>query len=213
MNYFVSALIGYLLGSIPTAYLILKRSKGIDIRQEGSKNVGTRNVYRLSKSKLLTSSVLIVDLGKGALGALIPILIFGPVFIYPAVSSIFAIFAHCFNPWLEFKGGRGLATAAGTSIIIFPYLLIVWVVLWAIFFAIKKDIPFSNISATVMSIILIFNTAEIAIKYANPVPGNISDLILFVISVLLIIFIKHIDRLTELIYDKKIFRIKKNDKP
>ena len=213
MNYFVSALIGYLLGSIPTAYLILKRSKGIDIREEGSKNVGTRNVYRLSKSKLLTSSVLIIDVAKGALSAFIPIMIFGPVFIYPAVSSIFAIFAHCFNPWLEFKGGRGLATAAGTSIIIFPYLLIVWVVLWVIFFAIKKDIPFSNISATVMSIILIFNTAEIAIKYANPVPGNISDLILFVISVLLIIFIKHIDRLTELIYDKKIFRIKKNDKP
>jgi len=212
MNYIISALIGYILGSIPTAYLVLKKSKNIDIRSAGSSNVGAMNSYEVSNSKLLGLLVLLVDAGKGILSVVLTIMLFGDHFIYPALAAIFAVLSHCFNPWIEFKGGRGLATFAGSTIIIFPYLLIVWVLLWVIFFLIKKNILFSNITATILSIFLVFNTIDIAIKYTNPKPETVSSLILFTTAGLIIIFIKHIDPLKELIYDKKIFGMKRNEK-
>ncbi len=211
MNYLISSVIGFLLGSIPTAYLILKFTKGIDIREAGSANVGAMNSYEVSDSKWLGLSVMLIDIAKGALSALLPLLIFGDIFIYPAIASVFAVFAHCYNPWIGFKGGRGLATFAGSTIVIFPYLLVIWLILWVIIFLLKKDILFSNISAIILSIILVFNTPKIAIKYASPSPESVSTLMFFVVSGLVIIFIKHIDPLKELIYDKKIFKMKRNE--
>lgn len=212
MNFILSTLIGFLLGSIPTAYLVLKKSKGIDIRNEGSKNVGAMNSYEVSNSKLLGIVVLLIDFVKGVLSVWIPILFFGDIFIYPAIAAIFAVFAHCFNPWIGFKGGRGLATFAGSALLIFPYLLIVWVLLWVIFFLIKKDILFSNITATIMSFLLVLNTTDLAIKYTYPKPESISSLILFTIAGLIIIFTKHIEPIKELIGQKKLFGIKQNEK-
>jgi len=212
MNYLVSAVIGYVLGSIPTAYLLLKNKQNEDITTKGTGNVGAHNIYEVTNSKKLGVIVMLIDIAKGSLSALIPIFIFGDIFIFPAIASIFAIFAHCFNPTIKFKGGRGLATTAGVSIIIFPYLLLVWVLLWSLFYILKKDILFGNIAATIMAGIVFFSTTDIAIKYTHPSPVSNSSLVLFVISLLLIIFIKHIEPLNELIVDKRIFRIKRNDK-
>jgi acyl phosphate:glycerol-3-phosphate acyltransferase len=212
MNYFLSTIIGFLLGSIPTAYLILKKSKGIDIRNEGSKNVGAMNSYEVTNSKLLGFLVLLIDFSKGVLSVVIPIFIFGDYFIYPAIAALFAVLAHCFNPWIGFKGGRGLATFAGSALIIFPYLLAVWILLWVIFYLIKKDILFSNIAATIFSMLLIFNTIEIAVKYTNPKPETISSLILFTIAGLVIIFIKHIEPFKEFIYNTKLSGMNKDEK-
>lgn len=211
MNYLISSVIGFLLGSIPTAYLILKFTRGIDIREAGSANVGAMNSYEVSDSKWLGLTVMLIDIAKGAMSALLPLLIFGDTFIWAAMASIFAVFAHCYNPWLGFKGGRGLATFAGSAIVLFPYLLVIWLVLWVVFYLLKKDILFSNISAIIMSLILVFSTPKLAIKYANPSPDSVSTLMFFTVSGLIIIFIKHIDSLKELIYDKKIFKMKRNE--
>ena len=97
MNYLISLIIGFLLGSIPAAYLLLKKSKGIDIRNSGSGNVGTFNSFEVSNSKLIALIVLLIDLGKGALSAYLAILLYGDVFIYPAVAGIFAVLAHLFG--------------------------------------------------------------------------------------------------------------------
>jgi glycerol-3-phosphate acyltransferase PlsY len=212
MNYLISALIGYALGSIPTAYLILKKKQNEDITTKGTGNVGAHNLYEVTNSKILGLIVMIIDLAKGVLSALIPIFIFDDIFIYPAIASIFAIFAHCYNPTIGFKGGRGLATAAGVSIIIFPYLLVVWVVLWLLFYILKKDILFGNIAAIIMTAIIFFTTTDIAIKYAIPAPESNSSLVLFMTSILLIIFIRHIEPLKDLISSKRIFGIKRNVK-
>ena len=212
MNYLISALIGYALGSIPTAYIILKKKQNEDITTKGTGNVGAHNMYEVTNSKIWGLVVMIVDLAKGVLSVLIPIWIFGDNFIFPALGSIFAIFAHCFNPTIGFKGGRGLATAAGVSIVMFPFLLVVWIILWLLFYILKKDILFGNIAAVIMTTIVFFTTTEIAIKYANPAPESMTSLVLFMTSILLIIFIKHIEPLKELISNKSIFRIKRNDK-
>src|SRR4030043_536161 len=65
MNYILSALIGYLLGSIPTAYLVVKKFKGIDITQTGSKSVGAMNSFRATNSKIILVSVFVIDVAKG----------------------------------------------------------------------------------------------------------------------------------------------------
>jgi glycerol-3-phosphate acyltransferase PlsY len=202
MDYFFSSLLGYLFGSIPTAYLILKRKKGIDITNTGSGNVGAMNSFEITNSKKIGLLVLIIDFLKGFLPVLILLLIFDNIFIYPALALVFAVFSHCFNPWINFKGGRGLATAAGGSIILFPYLLIVWIILWIIIYLIKKDILLANIFATILSIFTIFFTENIALKFIFIKFVNINELIFLSTTGLLIIFIKHIGPLKEIISNK-----------
>ena len=199
MNYLISSLIGYLLGSIPTGFLLLKKSRGIDIRNEGSGNVGAYNSYDVTKSKMIGLSVLLIDLLKGILSVLIIKFIYPGLFVFPALSLFFAVFSHCYNPWLNFKGGRGLATAAGGSMFLVPVIVAAWGILWVIFYISRKDILFANIAATIMSVLVVFNTGKIAVKYSFPQPNDESSLVLLSTSVLILIFIKHIDPLKELV--------------
>lgn len=199
MQYLISSVIGYLLGSIPTAYILLKSKKGIDITKSGSGNVGAMNSYEVTSSKGIGVIVLIIDFLKGLLSVYLVTLIYPDNFVLPALSLVFAILSHCYNPWIEFKGGRGLATAAGGTMILFPILLAYWIILWVIFYLLKKDILIGNIAATILSLLLLFNTSNTAIKYAFPQPESESEIILFTVSALLIILIKHIEPLKEII--------------
>ncbi|NUM63446.1 MAG: glycerol-3-phosphate acyltransferase [Ignavibacteriaceae bacterium] len=211
MEYLLSSLIGYLLGSFPTAYIFLQKTKGLDITKEGSGNVGAMNSFEVSNSKFVGISVLFIDLLKGGASVLIPILVFGNVFIYPAIGLLFAVFSHCYNPWIFFKGGRGLATAAGGAAIIFPYLLAVWVIFWVLFYVMRKDILLANIAATILSVLVLFGTYRIAFNYAFPKPAGVDILLTASSSILIIIFIKHIEPLKELIQKQKNNRKHKNE--
>ncbi|GIK62187.1 MAG: glycerol-3-phosphate acyltransferase [Ignavibacteriota bacterium] len=211
MEYLLSSLIGYLLGSFPTAYIFLQKTKGLDITKEGSGNVGAMNSFEVSNSKFVGISVLFIDLLKGGASVLIPILVFGNVFIYPAIGLLFAVFSHCYNPWIFFKGGRGLATAAGGAAIIFPYLLAVWVIFWVLFYVMRKDILLANIAATILSVLVLFGTYRIAFNYAFPKPAGVDILLTASSSILIIIFIKHIEPLKELIQKQKNKRKHKNE--
>jgi len=199
MEYIFSVVIGYLLGSIPTAFLVLKKSKGIDITNTGSGNVGAMNSYEVTNSKFIGFLVFLIDFFKGFFAVLITRLIFNDVFIYPALALLFSLFSHCFNPWIKFKGGRGLATAAGGSIILFPYLLFIWIVLWILIYILKRDILIANIFATVISLFTVYLTKNIALDYVCTATVSSSELMLFTTSGLLIIFIKHIEPLKEII--------------
>ena len=95
MDYLFSALIGYLLGSFPTAFIILKISKGINITEKGSGNVGAMNSFEVSNSKVIGLVVLIIDAFKGLLSVYFALLFFQINFIFPAVALFFAVFAHC----------------------------------------------------------------------------------------------------------------------
>jgi acyl phosphate:glycerol-3-phosphate acyltransferase len=208
MSYLLSAVIGYLFGSIPTAYLLIKKAKGIDIRNEGSGNVGAYNSFDVSKSKLVGISVLLIDLLKGIASVLIIKFIFPGSFTLPALSLFFAVFSHCYNPWIGFDGGRGLATAAGGALFIIPLLPIVWLILFFVFYALKKDILFANIIAIIMTILVVFSLIKIETKYSFPNPEDESSLVLFSTSILVLIFIKHVEPLKELL--QKYLK-KKND--
>jgi len=203
MEYFLSSLIGYLFGSFPSAFIFLKTAKGVDITKEGSGNVGAMNSFEVSNSKLIGYSVFLIDFLKGSASVLIPTFLFPDQFIYPAISMLFAVFGHCYNPWLNLKGGRGLSTAAGGAAFLFPFLLGVWAVLWVIFFMMRKGILFANISSTVLSLLVLFGTSKIAVKYTYPQPESISALMLISTAVLIIIFIRHIEPLREFISEQK----------
>jgi glycerol-3-phosphate acyltransferase PlsY len=210
MEYLFSSAIGYLLGSFPTAFIFLKKTKGIDITKEGSGNVGAMNSFEITSSKAIGITVFFIDFIKGISSVLIPAFLFPNEFIYPAISLLFAVFSHCFNPWIKFNGGRGLATAAGGAAFLFPFLLVVWAVLWVIFYMMRKDIIFANISSTVFSIFVVFGTTNIAVKYAFPEPKSFSELVLVSSAILMIIFIRHIEPLKEFISSQKnISRIKR----
>ena len=202
MEYLLSAIIGYLFGSIPSAYLILKKKKGIDITNAGTGNVGAMNSYEITNSKSIGLLVLFLDFIKAVIPVLIILLFLESSFLIASISVLFAIFSHCFNPWLGFKGGRGLATAAGGSAIIFPFLLIAWILFWVLVYLIKKDIHIANILATILSLVSVLASPDYLIQFAFPQPVLVNELLLFTSGGLLIIFIKHIEPLKEIISNK-----------
>lgn len=208
MEYLLSILIGYLFGSFPTAFVIL-RKRGIDITKAGSGNVGAMNSLEVTNSKTIGLIVLLIDFLKGFLSVYIVGLIFPDNFVLQGMALIFAIFSHCFNPWINFNGGRGLATTAGGIVLIIYPFLFIWLILWAITFAIKKNIYFSNITASILSLLLVFNNAELSVKYSSPKAENSESVVLIVTMALLIILIKHIEPLKEVIEDFKKKGIRK----
>ena len=203
MEYLLSSIIGYLFGSIPTAYLLLKRTRGIDITNAGTGNVGAMNSYEVTNSKSIGIIVLLIDFLKGMIPALAVLYFLENSFFIASLSVLFAIFSHCFNPWLGFKGGRGLATAAGGSTIIFPFLPVAWIVFYILIYLIKKDIHIGNIFATALSLLTVLGLPNYLIQYAYPQPVLVNELLLFTSAGLLIIFIKHIEPLKEIITNNK----------
>lgn len=203
MEYFISAAIGYLFGSVPTAYLFLKKIYKIDITESGSKNVGAMNSFEITRSKKIGVAVFIIDFLKGIIPVLIIWILLKQSFILSAIAILFAVFSHCFNPWLKFNGGRGLATAAGGSVVIYPVLLFAWALIWVITFILRRDILIGNIIATVLSIITIFFISNYTLSFTHPAAVNVNELILFSCSGLIIIFIKHIEPLKEILSKNK----------
>jgi len=195
MQYFISIIIGYAFGSIPTAYLLLKITRGIDIRKSGSGNVGALNSIKTSNSKLIGLSVFLIDFLKGFLTAYLLKVIFPNLFILPAIGICAAVLSHNYNPWLKFKGGRGLATAAGGSAALFPFLLLVWCILWIITFLYKRNVIIANVAATVLSLLLVISIIKIAVRYTYPQAATNLELIIFSFILLTLILIKHISSL------------------
>lgn len=203
MQYLICIIIGYALGSIPTAYLIVRKAKGIDITGTGTGNVGAMNSFEITDSKVIGLLVLLIDALKGLLSVYIPVLFMRGDFTYPAIALIFAVFSHCFNPWLQFKGGRGLATALGGTLLLFPLLPVIWLTIWACIYLIKKDILVANIWAVILSPIIIFASNDIVYYYSFPRADSMSSPMLFTAALMIIIFIKHIDPFIDIINKSK----------
>ena len=116
--------IAYLIGAIPTAVIAGKLLRGIDIRKEGSGNAGATNVWRVLGWKAGVT-VLAIDLGKGILAAsVIPLIPFGAISIDPLLIPILcglaAVIGHVFPIYTGFRGGKGVATAAGMLLAVAP---------------------------------------------------------------------------------------------
>jgi len=123
-------IIGYLLGSIPSAYLMGRMVKKIDIRQVGSKNMGAMNsMYNLGFGVGLL--VLLMDAAKGAL-AIIFGLFFAESLLVAYLCGFMAVIGHNFPVWLNFKGGKGGATVVGIVCYLCPLAILFAIVLFGI---------------------------------------------------------------------------------
>jgi len=113
--------IGYLAGSIPFAFLAGRYFRGVDIRRIGSGNVGAANVLR-STGALTAVVVMLLDAAKGA-GAVLFVQWLAPGDAAPAAAGIAAVVGHVYPIWLRFRGGKGVATAAGAFAVLTPLAL------------------------------------------------------------------------------------------
>ncbi|HWP81757.1 MAG TPA: glycerol-3-phosphate acyltransferase [Bacteroidota bacterium] len=186
----LSFLGGYLLGSIPFGYLIVKYQTNQDIRSTGSGNVGGFNAFRVTNSLFVGWMVGLLDGAKGITTVWLATKFFGGEFWPMAIGLSGAVVGHMFPVWLRFKGGRGLATACGGLFLIGMIYTIVWCTIWIAAKARYKEILMANILATILAPIalLVFPPDWIsALLVANSTPNEFLALIgiltcLFLIS-------------------------------
>jgi glycerol-3-phosphate acyltransferase PlsY len=167
LAYILTALAAYLIGSIPTGFLV-GRAKGIDIRAVGSGNIGATNAMRVL-GKPAGIFVLLLDALKGyAACAFIAPLIFNwlaphfsglfvffqnePVELqirFYVVAGIFAVLGHNYTCWLKFKGGKGIATTAGVYLALAPFPLLIALAVFILALLLTRYVSAASISAAV----------------------------------------------------------------
>ncbi len=148
---FWAILVGYLIGSIPSAYLAVRFTARRDIRFEGSGNVGALNSYEVTRKKWIGAAVLLADAAKGAGAVVVTSQLISPEYSYQGAAGLAAIFGHNFNVWLRFHGGRGLATALGVMLLLGWIFAVVWCLLWFIAYRILHDVHGGNVAATILA--------------------------------------------------------------
>ncbi len=109
----------YLLGSIPFGLLLGKLFGAADVRKEGSGNIGATNVARVAGpvAGILT---LLLDAGKGALAVVLAERLSNNNAMWMMIAGLCVLLGHCFPIWLGFRGGKGVATAAGVYLVLSP---------------------------------------------------------------------------------------------
>ena len=129
----LAIVVGYLCGSVPFAYLLARRHRGIDLRTAGSGNVGAANLLRTTTKKIGVSAMAL-DVAKGIASVLMARQI-DPGTTGPAVAGVAAVLGHIYPVWLGFRGGKGVATTCGVFSILAPpatalatlvFLFLVW---------------------------------------------------------------------------------------
>ncbi len=207
----LGSILGYFIGSIPSAYLVTKWKTGQDLRRLGSRNIGARNAFEVTGNRSIGAIVLVADLLKG----LIPILAFElegwlapiPVLV-PAL-----VLGHCYPVWLRFHGGRGLATSAGALALVNPAAVAVWI----LFYGLTKklmptdkwdgfDVHFASILASggVLTLLLIVPhpLLEMTSLSMSGLAGNSGAVQISVGIVVLIILSRHIEPVIQMLRER-----------
>ncbi|MEX0690251.1 MAG: glycerol-3-phosphate 1-O-acyltransferase PlsY [Gemmatimonadales bacterium] len=145
--------LSYLIGAIPTSYLVGRVSRGIDLRQHGSGNLGATNAFRVLGWQIAIP-VGMVDLAKGAL----PVVVLAPI-VSPEPWAAFAVggaavVGHVYSVFMRFRGGKGVATAAGVVLAIAPLALFVAFVAWVTILLLTGYVSLASMTAAVLFPIL-----------------------------------------------------------
>ena len=164
--YLIVALIGYLLGSIPFGYILVRVFRGEDVRASGSGNIGATNVAR--KAPGLGIATLVLDAAKGfaavmiarawahsaansfrqdTLSGMVDTFHYDP-FLLMGIAAICAILGHLFPVWLKFKGGKGVATGVGSFLALAPKAVLIVLVIFIVIVAAFRYISLGSIIAT-----------------------------------------------------------------
>jgi glycerol-3-phosphate acyltransferase PlsY len=153
--YIIVALVAYLLGSIPTGFLVAK-AKGIDIRAVGSGNIGATNAMRVL-GKPAGIFVLLMDALKGFAAAawlvalVLKIFAIAPEQVEPLqiVAGIAAVLGHNYTCWLKFKGGKGIATSAGVYLALAPWAVLVALIVFILAVLLTRYVSVGSIASAI----------------------------------------------------------------
>jgi glycerol-3-phosphate acyltransferase PlsY len=159
MNYAAYILLCYLAGALPTGYLFGKILRGIDIREHGSGKMGATNVFRtLGKGPGL--AVLAVDIAKGAAAvALFPLLL-NTEGGWLLAGAVTAVLGHNFTVFLNFRGGKGVATTAGVMLGLAPAAMATDFAVFACVLLLSRMISVSSLAAATALPALVWVYAE-----------------------------------------------------
>lgn len=156
VGFILTALLAYLLGSVPTGFLVGK-ARGIDIRSIGSGNIGATNVFRALGTPA-GIFVLLADALKGWLAVAVlanlccnwaaPSASATARESFRIVAGLCAILGHNYTCWLYFKGGKGIATSAGVLVALVPYALLIILGIWIVVFAATRYVSLASICAS-----------------------------------------------------------------
>ena len=145
----------YVLGSIPFGVLITRMVEGGDVRKSGSGNIGATNVARVAGpfAGVLT---LVFDTAKGAAAVLIAERYTSGSAMWMMLAALAVCLGHCFPVWLRFKGGKGVATAFGTFLMLSPQAALGGVIVFVLVVAYWKYVSLGSVSAAAAMPLLIY---------------------------------------------------------
>lgn len=208
VSYWLLCIAYYLIGSIPTAYLVLKFRHQLDIRNEGTGNVGAMNSYDVTGSKSTGSMVLFVDLLKGIIPTLVLLYVLKLNLYFIILPLVLLVAGHNFSVFIKFKGGRGLATGAGILLIVNFWLVIYWLLFYFIIRKIKDNVHIATVIALVLIPIALIFSQDLIVQFTYGFASFGKELtftLLFALSssIVIVILLKHITPIFELITNHK----------
>jgi acyl phosphate:glycerol-3-phosphate acyltransferase len=180
----LAILLAYLIGSLPSAFIVAKLRRGVDIRQVGSRNMGAMNVF-YKVGFWWGMVVLALDVGKGALGVAVAKWLGADLYVQMA-AGVAVIIGHNLPIFLKFKGGKGGASCIGVLAVMLPFGVPFYLAVFGLLMLITR-FPTLSYSAAFLSFILV------AWFYYHSVP-----LLVFSIILLLLPGAKYIPRIIEM---------------
>jgi len=143
----------YLLGSIPSALLVVWMFSGKDVRREGSGNVGAANATRVAGYGA-GAVVTVLDVAKGAVPVWL-MSVLNPESLWIAATMLAAVLGHCYPVWLRFRGGKGVATAFGAFLVLSPVPALISLVVWVVVLAVSRLVSLASLVATAVFPVLL----------------------------------------------------------
>ena len=158
MSPWLWAIASYLLGSIPSSYLAGRWTRGIDLREHGSGNLGATNTFRVLGPRI-AAPVMVFDMAKG----FIPVAVFAQwdgsdVWAWSLVYGGAAILGHVFSLYMRFKGGKGVATGAGVFLALSPVAVGVALLAWLVVLRVGRMVSLASIAAAIVLVIILILT-------------------------------------------------------
>ena len=154
MTRIIIPIVAYLLGSIPFGYLIVRGKSGADIRETGSGGTGATNVSRRA-GKAAGVLTLLLDAAKGCAAVVIAKAVSGDDWVI-AAAAIAALVGHIFPVWLDFRGGKGVATGVGIFLVLAPVPLLCAGVVFVAIVLLTRYVSLGSITAAILIPVLVW---------------------------------------------------------
>jgi glycerol-3-phosphate acyltransferase PlsY len=201
--------VGYLIGSIPTAFLFVRWKSRLDIREVGSGNVGTLNSFQVTNSRLVAVAVLAIDFLKGVSAVFLGHLLAPEAgFTASALGGLAAVVGHNFPVWLKFQGGRGLATAAGVLTPLQWLVVPFWGIWWAIGFWVTKSVNVGNAVGCLVILLVVLFLPEHLLAPLLPSGADDAGFRIFGTALIGIVLIKHVAPVSQYLKERRANRRK-----